>query len=79
MLNQFSRSGELDNECLLLGLRLIEPLLLIQEAVLCAIHYDKKSTDDLTAVPFSDLEIENQVGLKGLFFENRLALSSLIF
>ncbi|VDO48320.1 unnamed protein product [Onchocerca flexuosa] len=46
------------------GLRLIEPLLLIQEAVICAIYYDTKSTEDLTAVPFSVLEIENQVAVK---------------
>ncbi|VDK88076.1 unnamed protein product, partial [Onchocerca ochengi] len=46
------------------GLRLIEPLLLIQEAVICAIYYDRKSTEDLTAVPFSVLEIENQVAVK---------------
>ncbi|CAG9535324.1 unnamed protein product, partial [Cercopithifilaria johnstoni] len=46
------------------GLRLIEPLLLIQEAVICAIHYDKRSMEDLTAVPFHVLEIENQVAVK---------------
>ncbi|KAK6103759.1 hypothetical protein QQG55_13705 [Brugia pahangi] len=46
------------------GLRLIEPLLLIQEAVICAIHYDRKSTEDLAAVPFSVLEIENQVAIR---------------
>ncbi|MCP9263758.1 hypothetical protein DINM_007136 [Dirofilaria immitis] len=46
------------------GLRLIEPLLLIQEAVICAIYYDRKSTDDLSAVPFNVLETENQVALK---------------
>ncbi|VDM18977.1 unnamed protein product [Wuchereria bancrofti] len=46
------------------GLRLIEPLLLIQEAVICAIHYDRKITEDLTAVPFSVLEIENQVAIR---------------
>uniref|UniRef100_A0A915PYM5 Edg1 TPR repeats region domain-containing protein n=1 Tax=Setaria digitata TaxID=48799 RepID=A0A915PYM5_9BILA len=46
------------------GLRLIEPLLLIQEATICAIHYDKKSTDDMTAVPFGVLEIENEVAVK---------------
>ncbi|EJD76460.1 hypothetical protein LOAG_16589 [Loa loa] len=46
------------------GLRLIEPLLLIQEAVICAVHYDKKNMGDLTAVPFSVLELENQVAVK---------------
>ncbi|KAL3994944.1 hypothetical protein ACH3XW_23785 [Acanthocheilonema viteae] len=46
------------------GLRLIEPLLLIQEAVICAIHYDKRSIEDLTAAPFHVLEIENQVAVK---------------
>uniref|UniRef100_A0A0R3RZR4 THO complex subunit 2 n=1 Tax=Elaeophora elaphi TaxID=1147741 RepID=A0A0R3RZR4_9BILA len=45
------------------GLRLIEPLLLIQEAVICAIYYDKKSTEDLNAVPFHILEIENEVAV----------------
>ncbi|VDK86584.1 unnamed protein product [Litomosoides sigmodontis] len=46
------------------GLRLIEPLLLIQEAAICAIYYDKRSVEDLNAVPFNVLEIENQVAVK---------------
>lgn len=50
-------------EYLFLGLRLIEPLLLVQEAVICAIYYDKRSVEDLNGVPFNVLEIENQVSL----------------
>lgn len=63
MFQRFLQSLKQNCGYLFLGLRLIEPLLLIQEAVLCAIHYDKKSTEDLTAVPFNVLEIENQVGV----------------
>ncbi|VDN04428.1 unnamed protein product [Thelazia callipaeda] len=45
------------------GLRLIEPLLLIQEATLCAIYYGKDS-DDLDAIPFYVLELENHIAVK---------------
>ncbi|VDK29657.1 unnamed protein product [Gongylonema pulchrum] len=45
------------------GLRLAEPILIMQEAVLCAIHYDREDSDT-TAVPFSHLEFSNEVAVK---------------